>query len=284
MRKSSGRAVCAIAAASAMVAALPVTAEAKKAPNGGVRQAVFKATLSGSQVTTWEYHHKAQGGCDANADGFGDQTIKFGDNKKTFKVTFATPPKNNPDLFSTNGRPAVVVEPLFRSIKATADRNGDVKFGAEDTSQCHGDNGGADPGSQPPEHDCGVRSGSFRPKLYFHDTGEDTDDLFVPLPDGNEKNHLKLDGNDWSWSYKGGTASAGELRNTYESCPFIFDPDTVDDLGQIYISTAKLNEKTLFNPSRKHLVVSGHHIGERHDADSSGKTILAWNLRLTRVK
>lgn len=284
MRKSTSRAVCAVVAASAMVAAVPMTAEAKKAPSGGVKQAVFKATLSGSQVTTWEYHHKATNGCDISSDAFGDQTIKFGDNKKTFKVTFQTPPKKQPHLFGTNGRPAVVIQPLFHRIKATADRNADVKFGEADTSQCQGDNGGADPGYKPPESDCGVRKGSFQPKLYFHDTGEDGDDLFVPLPDFNEKNHLKLDGTGWMWSRPSGTSSSSELRNTYETCPFLFDPDTVDDFGHIYISPAKISETRLFNKGRKHIVISGHHIGERHDAESSGKTILAWNLRLTRVK
>jgi hypothetical protein len=283
MRKSRGRAICTAVAASALVAALPVSAEAKKAPSGGVKQAVFKATLSGSQVTTWEYHHKAQGGCDADASGNGDQQIKFGDNKKTFKITFSKAPKGRPDLFFTNGRPAVVIEPLFRRISATASRDGEVTHGAADTSACPGDNGGADPGYKPPQPDCGTRYGSFQPKLYFHETNEDPDDLFVPLPDAAEKNHLKLDGTDWMWSTATGS-SHGELRNTFEHCPFIFDPDTVDDLGHIYISSAKLNEKTLFNKGRKHIVVSGHHIGKRHDADSSGQTILAWNLRLTRVK
>jgi hypothetical protein len=129
-----------------------------------------------------------------------------------------------------------------------------------------------------------VRVGRFQPRLYFHDAGEDPNDLFVPIPFGKEKDHLKLDGSDWMWSRKGGASSSDELRSTCEACPFIFDPDTVDDLGHLYISNAKLNEKTLFKKSRKHIVVSGDHIAERHDADSSGKTILAWNLRLTRVK
>jgi hypothetical protein len=284
MRNSRSRAICTAVAASALVAALPVAAEAKKAPSNGVKQAVFKATLSGSQVTTWEYHHKLQSGCDVAADGYGDQTIKFGDNKKTFKITFSTPPKNNPNLFFTNGRPAVVVQPLFHRVKATAERNGDLKYGAQDSHECDGDNGGADPGYKPPESDCGVRNGSFQPKLYFVDTGEDEDDLFVPLPDFNAKNHLKLDGWDYQWSRKGGGTTTSDLRYTYETCPFLFDPDTVDDLGHIYISPATISEKRLFNKGRKHIVVSGHHIGKRHDAESSGQTILAWNLRLTRVK
>src|SRR3954471_24856814 len=169
MQKSRTITACTALAASALMVALPVSAEASKVPSGGVKQAIFKPTLSGSQVTTWEYHHKAQGGCDADADGYGDQTIKFGDNKKTFKVTFQTPPKRDPNLFGTESRPAVVIEPLFHRLKATADRNGEVKTGAADTTECPGDNGGADPGYTPPEPDCGVRQGSFQPKLYFVD-------------------------------------------------------------------------------------------------------------------
>jgi hypothetical protein len=283
MRKSRASAVCTAVAASALVAALPVSAEASKAPSPGVKQATFKATLSGSQVTTWEYHHKAMNGCDADSDAYGDQTIKFGDNKQTFKVTFTSPPKKQPNLFLTAGRPSVVIEPLFHRVKATGERNADVKYGAEDTSQCPGDNGGADPGYKPPEPDCGMRYGSFQPKLYFHDQGEDPDDLFVPLPNAREKDHLSLAGADWMWKTATGSPHS-ELRNTYETCPFLFDPDTVDDLGNIYISDAKLSEKALFNKNRKRFVVSGHHIGKRHDAESSGQTILAWNLHLTRVK
>jgi hypothetical protein len=262
--------------ASALVAALPASAE--------VKQAVFKATLSGSQVSTYEFHHKATGGCDVSADAFGDQTIKFGDNKTTFKVTFTAPPKNQPDLFSTNGRPAVVIEPLLKRLKATADRNSDVKLGEADTSQCNGDNGGADPGFKPPEPDCGMRTGSFLPRLYFHDGSEDPDSLIVPIPLFSEKNNLKLDGSDWQWSFPGSPAHSNELRDTYETCPWLFDEDTLDQLGQIYISPAKVSEKKLFNKSRTHIVVSGHHIANRHDAESTGKTIIAWNLRLTRVK
>ena len=284
MVKSRASAVCTAVAAAALVAALPGSAEAKGAPSGGVKQAVFKATLSGSQVTTWEYHHKAQGGCDADASGNGDQQIKFGDNKKTFKITFTTPPKKDPNLFSTDGRPAVVIEPLFHRIKATASRDGEVQYGAADTTLCPGDNGGADPGYKPPEPDCGTRYGSFQPRLYFHDGGQDEDDLIVPLPGSpSEENRLSLDGTDWMWSTATGSKHS-ELRNTFEHCPFIFDPDTVDDFGNIYISQAKLSEKALFNKGRKKIVVSGDHISKRHDADSSGKTILAWNLHLTRVK
>src|SRR5690242_21841161 len=116
MRKSG---ICTALAASALVAVLPATAEASKAPSGGVKQAVFKATLSGSQVTTWEYHYKVDNGCGRDEDAFGDQQLSFGDNATTFKITFSAPPKNQPDLFGTAGRPAVVVEPTGKIGRAS---------------------------------------------------------------------------------------------------------------------------------------------------------------------
>ena len=280
MRKSG---ICTALAASALVAALPMTADAKTPASPSVKQAVFKATLSGSQVTTWEYHYKVTNGCGRDEDAFGDQQLSFGDNKTTFLITFNAPPKGQPDLFGTAGRPAAYVQPAGRRVKATASRDADVKLGRIDSSSCPGDNGGGVPDSRPPQPDCGLRHGSFKPTLFFHDQGEDPDNLIVPIPTPHEKNHLSLDGWDYQWSRTGGGTET-ELRNTYQTCPFLFSPNTLDDLGQIYISDAKLSEKALFNKSRKKIVVSGHHISNRHDATSSGKTILAWNLRLTRVK
>jgi hypothetical protein len=283
MRDSRSRAVCTAIAACAAVVALPAAAaDAKKKPSDGVKQAVFKATLKGSQVTTWEYHHKKDkdDGCDIDTDAYGDQTIKF-DGKRTFRITFNRPPKSKPDLFGTDGRPAVAITTPLR-VKATADRHSDFKFGAVNHVTCPGDNGGADPGSEPPKNDCGRRVGSFAAKLYYHDNSEDAD-LFVPLPGTHEKNNLRLDGWDYMWQ-KPGAAPHDELRNTYENCEFLGDIGTTDDLGHIYLSPAKLNEKQLFDKKRKRFVVSGDHIGKIGGGESSGQVILAWNLHLTRVK
>src|SRR4051812_49716402 len=103
--------IASICTAAALVA-VPTGADAK--PVGGFKQATFKATLSGSQVTTWEYHNPDDptNQCDAGSDGYGDQTIKF-DAKRTFKLTFTAPPKNRPNMFSTAGRPSVFSTPLF---------------------------------------------------------------------------------------------------------------------------------------------------------------------------
>src|SRR4051812_10522467 len=134
MRKRSSAAICAVVAASAMVAALPVTADAKKP--SGVKQATFKATLSGSQVTTWEYHNPDDPNdrCDAGSHGYGDQTIKF-DSKRKFKITFTTPPKRQPNIFLSRGRPSVLTAPLFLSVDATAERNGAYKVDYDDAAK-----------------------------------------------------------------------------------------------------------------------------------------------------
>jgi hypothetical protein len=271
----------AIAAASAL-AVLPATADAKKKPSDGVKQAIFKATLRGSQVTTWEYHHERDesDGCDISTDAYGDQTIKF-DSKRSFRLSFNRPPRHRPNLFNTKGHPAVAVTSPLR-IKALADRNADFSFGPVNHVTCPGDNGGADPGYKPPVSDCGQRVGSFDARFYFHDNSEDAD-LFVPLTPQLEKNKLRFLGWNYAWN-KPGAASHDELRNTYENCEFLGDIASTDDLGQLYISPATLSEKRLFEKRRKSFVVSGHHIAKIGSGESKGKVILAWNLRLTRVR
>jgi hypothetical protein len=273
-----------MAAACAAVVALPATADAKPKP---LKQATFKATLSGSQVTTWEYHKQKNkdDACDAGADGYGDQTVKFNAGR-TFRITFTQPPKNNPDIFGTDGHPAVVIAPLYLKVNAKADRNGEFNVHAEqiDHANCPGDNGGADPGYTPTPKDCGVRNGTFDTRIYFHDNSEDAD-LFVPIGGRKiENNALRVEGWQYDWEKADGSDSSSELRNTYENCPFQLEDSYIDDAGHIYIGPGKLSEKALFSKKRKKFVVSGDHTFKRGGGYTSGQTILAWNLRLARVK
>jgi hypothetical protein len=272
-----------MAAACAAVVALPATADAKQKP---IKQATFKATLSGSQVTTWNYHKEKDkdDGCSAGADGNGDQTIRFNANRK-FKIQFSQPPKNNPNLFSTDGHPAVLTHPLYLKVKAQAERNGEFTVHGEqiDHNTCPGDNGGADPGYTPTPKDCGVRNGIFGTKIYFHDNSEDAD-LFVPILPQSENNALRVEGWQYEWEKADGSDSDSELRNTYENCPFELEDSYIDDAGHIYIGPGKLSEKQLFNTKRKSLVASGDYTFKRGGGYTTGQTIIAWNLRLTRVK
>jgi hypothetical protein len=272
--------------AAALMVAAPVTAEAKKPGAGGFQQATFKATLSGSQVTTWEYHTplNEDDPCSASSDGYGDQTIKFTVGH-SFKITFNKPPKSQPNLFVTNGRPAILTTPLILPLQAHAERNGDYTVNYHEIrSNCDGAAGGGGDTNLPPK-DCGVRDGSFNARLFFHDPNLDEEITIpsrTPLP---EKNTLKLEGNYYQWSKADGSGPAATLDETYQHCPLLLEDTYVEKAGNIFTSPAKLPEKQLFNKKRRKIVVSGHHIEPRGNGGSStGQTILAWNLRLTRVK
>jgi hypothetical protein len=266
--------------ATALLAIAPSGADAK--PAGGFKQATFKATLSGSQATTWEYHKAddPNNRCDAGADGYGDQTIKF-DAKRTFKLNFTAPPKGQANLFGTKGPPSVFSTPLFLPVDATAERNGDysVHYG-QIAKDCPGlGNGGG--GDTPTPRDCGVRNGGFQVRLFFHDPSPDADLIPVQrhLP---EKNTLKLEGNVYEWL--AGDGSASTLDFAYQNCPLLLESSYVERAGDIWTSGAHLSEKALFNGKRRKIVVSGHTIQKLGGGNSTGQTILAWNLRLTRVK
>jgi hypothetical protein len=237
-------------------------------------------------VTTWEYHHvkNKDNPCDAGVDGYGDQTIKF-KGPRTFQITFTQPSKKNPDAFLTDGHPSVLTAPIYHKVKATADRHGEVTTHAEqiDHANCPGDNGGADPGYEPPKSDCGMRDGTFNTKLYFHDNSPDAD-LFVPIVKGAEDNFLRVEGWQYEWENADHTDSSSELRDHYSNCPFQLEDSYIDDAGHIYIGPGKLSEKQLFNKKRKKFVSSGDYTFQRGGGETTGQTILAWNLRLTRVK
>jgi hypothetical protein len=280
---STRRAFTAVAAV-ACIAALPAGADATKASRPAPKLATFEATLSGSQVTTWEYHRPpGDNPCANTVDGNGDQTIKFSSEK--FKLEIYAPAKGNPDQFGSGGRPVLIPRPVDLKLRSTADRHGDLSVTENPShNQCHGDNGGgADPGEEP-AGDCGIRHGTIDPHLYFRDRSVD-DDTFVPLPGGQrppERNNLKLEAQTQSWKNPYGS-STSDLDATYTKCPFLLENAYIAEAGGIYTSPAHIAERRLFG-KRKSLVVSGSHIGRHRGAYSKGQTIIAWNLRLKRVK
>jgi hypothetical protein len=178
----------------------------------------------------------------------------------------------------------VLTTPLILPVDAEAERNGEyhVNYGEIDRSRCDGGAGGGGDDNLP-DPDCGKRDGRFNVGLYFHDPS-DNDEIVVPtrnpFPD---KNHLKLEGNYYEWLNAAG-GSEVTLDSTYKNCPLLMQGAYVEKAGNIFTSPAKIAEKRLFNRKQKRIVVSGHVIEERGDGDYTGKTIIAWNLRLTRVK
>jgi hypothetical protein len=284
MRTSRGIMVCAAIAAAGAVAATPATAAAKKP--AAPKQAKFRAYLTGSQVTTWQYHKPddKDNPCDASADGNGDQTIKF-DAGGGFDLSFYQPTRKNPNLFGTHGRPAPF--PGRIAVAGTATRNGDfaVHLSDIDQTKCDGPNGGGvDPGYVDPPKDCGTRTGIFRTSFFFH-TGYGDDDLYVPIPGGAppDKNELKVWGNEYQWRGLNGTRT-DNLGETYANCPFMLDAAYAEGRGQIFTSAARIGESKLFDKRRRKITISGSTIAKRGGGYSTGQTIIAWNLRLTRVK
>jgi len=257
-----------------------------KGPAKPPQQAVFKATLSGTQVTTWESHHVRDENdpCDQSVDGYGDQTIAF-DAKKSFKLRFIKPTKAQPNLFLTHGRPVVALENPRLLVSATADRNGEVRYGGIDHARCPGDNGGGVVDRDGDQPDCGERTGRFGINLYFNRNGAiDNDDESLLLPDSTpDKDHLKLGStSDRLWIGNDGEGYSN-LGSTYLRCPMDVGA-YIPQAGELYTSAHKIREGRLFDKGRKKIVISGSHFAQHRNGESTGQTILAWNLRLTRVK
>jgi hypothetical protein len=261
--------------AAALLLAVPAVAEAKPKPKP-LPTAEFKATLSGSQVTTWEYHHAYDDSapCQVQVDGYGDQSVKF--SGKPFRLNFTAPPKNNPNLLYTRGRPAVLTNPNPLVLDSTAERDTDFTYG-QPGPKCDGENGGGvDPDAIPPK-DCGTRTGTIRAR-FFYDWRGVLDDA-IPTDHSRDKNQLKLE---TYWPEYNGSES-GKLDETYKNCS-LNGQTWAERQGVTYTTGNKLVEKQLFNKKRKSFLVSGSYITPITDAGYNGQTILAWNLKLTRVK
>ena len=270
---------CAAAAAAALAA--PAGASAAKAPK--FDQAEFSASLSGSQVTTWESHdpRDTNDPCDTGYQYYGDQSIQFTAPKFKLRVYDTS---EEPDLFGTDGRPSIATTPGILYATAKAERNGDTSFEPQVSNNCPGDNGGGvKPDTRP--KDCGTRTGRFNPHLFFHTEASADDDLFVPItpPDtSKDKDNLKLGGRLYEWSGPAGKKT--NLDSTFENCPWTLGEAWQEREGQIFISHKKVREAALFNKRKRSFVISGHAIVPRSGEKTTGKTIVAWNLRLKRVK
>jgi hypothetical protein len=249
----------------------------------------FKATLTGSQVTTWDYNkpNDPNDPCDVSATGHGDQQLSF-QGPKNLKITAVQAPKSTPNFWNTNGRPQVLTEPVDVRAKIDAERNGEFTTHPEDIDQnvCSGDNGGGAPTGDQIPRDCGKRTGGAYLEPVFFTDGE-VDGLYVPLPGGQpaDTNHLTLSSSLYNWADPVRGGYTGTLDGTFVHCPFELEDARADRDGLLYASSAKLKEKDLFNPRKKKLVASGSVIVNLKGGKySSGKTIIAWNLRLTRTR
>jgi hypothetical protein len=255
----------------ACVAALAFCNAADAAP--GVKQAKFKASISGSQVTTWVYDKAAEGPCVGAIHDAGSVQMPYRSHEPT-KLNAVQAPKGNPLYDISHGDP--LISPTIRAF-ASADVEGTAwAQGPPDPSQCE-DNGG---GVEPQPQDCGQVVGFLDVKL-----GYILDD------------EILVSGDSQGWGQAVVSDGSGdELRNAFQNCPY-WEYGPYDDAaaqGDLVFVQEKLTPKQLFDAKRKKIVLDG---SERECYDDSGITacgrdasdqfygeiLNTWKLTLKRV-
>jgi hypothetical protein len=240
----------------AALAALVVAAPA----NAALKTATFKGTLSGTQVTTWSFSDPDDPSdpCDGASRADGSQTIAF--KTKTLRVQVL----KGKALFK---RASFV--PILEG-QATIDREGDYTQlpSSYDEDACGKPVGDAGGEVEPPIKDCGTRDASISlTPGYEREPIDDVDGLTPLIPNGS----LILDGELGAWL-------------GYLECPYWIgggnDGPSEESLLQ---SWEVFPEKKLFDKRRKSIVVSGDRTVNHRNPGFTGKTLIAWNLRLKRV-
>jgi hypothetical protein len=264
------RAITLITAACLLPCLLAGAAEAKP----GAKTANFKASITGSQVTTWVYDTPADGPCVGWTHSAGSVQMPY-QSREPAKLTAIQVPKGNPLYQTTHGDP--FFSPTVQ-VSASADMEGEMSAqGPPDPSQCD-DNGG---GVEPQPQDCGQVVGFLDVKLsYLLD-----DELWVT-------------GDSQGWGQTVVSGGGGdELRNAFQNCPYWNGGpyDASEAEGDLIFAGDKLPEKDVFNAKKKKFVLNG---SERECYDDSGITVCgrdasdqfygeilnAWKLTLRRTK
>ncbi len=217
--------------------------------------ATFKATLTGSQVSTWSLRKAADPGdpCAASQTGDGSQMIRF--KAKPTRVTAM----RHDDL-------AMITPHLDAAVEV--EREGDYAVGYPPADQCPGDFGG---GGGPVPKDCGRRTGRgmFSLATEDPDASGPTEDGLAPL------------------TVKDGLWLTGDLSGTtdYAECPFfVGGPADSPNAAEILQTFVKQKERELFNRRRRTIKVNADYTRAYTAEGFTGKTLLTWNLRLVRVR
>jgi hypothetical protein len=171
-------------------------AGAAEAKPGEAKVADFKASITGSQVTTWTYDSPADGPCVGAIHDAGSVQMPYR-SREPVKLSAIQAPKGNPLYDISHG------DPLFSPtipVSASADVEGTAYAqGPPDPTQCD-DNGG---GVEPQPQDCGQVVGFLSVDLsYILD-----DEVLV-----------RGDAQGWGQTVVSG-GGGDELRNAFQNCP-----------------------------------------------------------------
>jgi hypothetical protein len=235
-----------LAAAAALLAAAPA--------NAALKTGVFKASLTGSQTTTWHYEDTDDPNdpCDSASKGDGSQMMRFA-TKGPVKITALKGAM-------TNRR--TMVAPFLKGT-AELEREGEyaVANTAYDENACGpavADGGG---GTVDDFEDCGSRTIPITTQL-VHNMVEP--EIRAP------KQAMWLTGDLDPW--------LGFLN-----CPWwIGGGEGPDEYGLIQ-SFEPFKDARLYDKRRKKITIAGHRLANHTAENFSGQTRITWTLRLTRV-
>jgi hypothetical protein len=250
--------------ATALVAALLFAPAANAAP----KKATYQLTLTGNQVTTWDYHKRVKPSCDWPEEGHGDQDINFYTrDRKPVKVT-VTAAKGG----------GVTMNPAPLHVEAYTDNHAEWKRYFTRQSACDG--GGVFGGDGPVQDEIGsddcLTSGNIDIRLDF------------------AKNAVSFAG-DPAWL----DADIDSYRSLAALCAASGHPNAViglgdsrgEFLGGLIESKERLAAKKLLDPKTKKLKVSGDAVVSYPNPQqpvqpqdtTTGKTTLSWNATFKRV-
>jgi hypothetical protein len=251
-------------AAFALVAVIPASASAAKAP----RTASFKASLKGEQTITWSYNTSPQAPC-YGGENAGGSVRMFYETTKPQKTTAYEITKDNPLWETTHQR--VMFAPGFKSF-VSATMEGDHTAGpVPQPDQCDDNGGGVV--EQPP--DCGTGTALLDISLGYVNKGR-----------------LLLRGNASSWD-----PGFEELRNLFGNCPYWqggpYGHEQAE--GDLTPADVKLPEAKLFDAmGPKKLVLHGSQDDCYEEESLSvcgieegpfrGHIVTTWTLTLKRIK
>lgn len=256
-----------------------IAAAALIAPAGAAAKApVFKATIKGSQVTTWGQHHDPEFACDATVDGSGSQIVRY--ESDAVKLTVVKPKGALPVLAQPGDEMAQYGAPEPIPAIAMADREGGQDIQAPGGA-CNG-TGGWD--GTPIPKDCGRRFGGIGLRVGYGLPYSE------PATSAMYKDVLTVTGHYEQFaatqdSSDPTTFTGDPLGHTYENCPYWADGAASPAVDELVAAGERVPLKRLAALKKgKSMTISGDERVKSAQGDFYGETSTTWNVKLKRVK
>ena len=244
-------------AAAGLLIAAPASAAPKKHDPDALKIATFKATISGTQVSTWSYRDldDQDDPCDGASSGDGSQTITFRTKQVKLQVV------KGKGLFKTAA--------FVPGVKGTAeiDREGDyaAHYTPHDEDLCgpavEGGGGGPTP------KDCGKKTADIELQPIYDVLPLENPDGTLPDP---PRNSLFMVGELGTW-------------DGYADCPYWIGGEMGPSEQELEQAWEVYADKKLFQKRPKRIVISGDRTVNYANEGFTGQTLITWNLRLRRV-